>query len=164
MVIDEAPTSGAGLAAATANAPRHDWLTVTGGAIGQGLPSALGAAIGAPDRPVLCVQADGSALYTPQALWSMARQHCHVTIVLIRNDAYTILRLELHRVGAGSAGPVAEEMLALSGPSIDHSALACSFGVDACRVQSANELVSALRRVYADPGPHLIEVLVPPIY
>ena len=163
VVVDEAQTSSFGLPAATANAPRHDWLTETGGAIGQGLPTALGAAIGAPDRPVLCVQADGSALYTPQALWSMARQNCNVTTVLIRNDAYAILRLELQRVGAGSAGPVAQEMLDLSGPSIDYTALARGFGVDACRVSSADELVSALRRAYDEPGPHLIEALVPAI-
>jgi acetolactate synthase-1/2/3 large subunit len=164
VVVDEANTSGRGLAAATANAARHDWLTVPGGAIGGGLPGALGAAIGAPDRQVLCVEADGSALYTPQALWSMARQHCNVTTVLIRNDAYAILRLELQRVGAGSAGPVAREMLDLSGPAIDHAALARGFGVDACRVQSADELVRALRRAYEEPGPHLIETLVPALY
>lgn len=164
VVVDEANTSGSGLAAATANAPRHDWLTVTGGAIGGGLPSALGAAIGVPGRPVLCVEADGSALYTPQALWSMARQHCNVITVLLKNDAYAILRLELQRVGAGSAGPRAQEMLDLSGPSIDHTALAHGFGVDACRVHSADELVSALARAYAEPGPHLIEAIVPALY
>jgi acetolactate synthase-1/2/3 large subunit len=128
------------------------------------LPSALGAAIGAPDRLVLCVQADGSALYTLQALWSMARQHCNVTTVLLKNDAYAILRLELQRVGAGSAGPLAQEMLDLSGPSIDHTALARGFGVDACRAHSADELVSALTRAYAEPGPHLIEAIVPALY
>ena len=106
VVVDEAQTSGIGLPAATANAARHDWLTETGGAIGQGLPTALGAALGAPHRPVLCLQADGGALYTPQALWSMAQQQCNVTTVLLRNDAYAILRLELQRVGAGKAGPV----------------------------------------------------------
>ena len=164
VVVDEAQTSGIGLPAATANAARHDWLTETGGAIGQGLPTALGAAIGAPNRPVLCVQADGSALYTPQALWSMAQQHCNVTTVLIRNDAYAILRLELQRVGAGSAGPVAQKMLDLSGPSIDHTALARGFGVDACRVSSADELVSALLRAYDEPGPHLIEAIVPALF
>jgi acetolactate synthase I/II/III large subunit len=166
IVVDEAQTSSLGLPAATANAPRHDWITETGGAIGQGLPAALGAAIAAPDRPVLCLQADGSALYTPQALWTMAREQANVTTVLINNDAYAILRLELRRVGAGSAseaGPAARRMLDLSSPSINHADIARGFGVPAVRVFTADELVAALRRGYAEPGPHLIEAAVQPL-
>jgi acetolactate synthase-1/2/3 large subunit len=164
IVVDEAQTSSLGLPSATANAPRHDWITETGGAIGQGLPAALGAAIAAPDRPVMCLQADGSALYTHQALWTMAREQANVTTVLINNDAYAILRLELRRVGAGSAaeaGPAARRMLDLSSPSISHTDIARGFGVDAVRVATADELVAALRRGYAEPGPHLIEAAVP---
>jgi acetolactate synthase I/II/III large subunit len=166
IVVDEAQTSSLGLPAATANAARHDWITETGGAIGQGLPTALGAAIAAPDRQVLCVQADGSALYTQQALWTMAREQANVTTILIRNDAYAILRLELQRVGAGSAGeagPAARRMLDLSGPSINHAAIARGFGVDSVQVSTADELVAGLRRAYAEPGPHLIEAAVPPV-
>ena len=164
IVVDEAQTSSLGLPAATANAARHDWLTETGGAIGQGLPCALGAAIAAPDRQVLCLQADGSALYTLQALWTMARERADVTTILINNDAYAILRLELRRVGAGpagEAGPAAKRMLDLSGPSINHTAIAQGLGVDAVQVSTADELVAALRRAYAEPGPHLIEAIVP---
>jgi acetolactate synthase-1/2/3 large subunit len=164
VVVDEANTSSFGLPDATANAPRHDWLTNTGGAIGFGLPAALGAAIAVPDRPVLCLQADGSALYTPQALWSMAHYKCNVTIVLIRNDAYSILRLEMKRVGTGDIGRLANEMLTLSDPVIDHTSLARGFGIDACQVTSAASLVSALRRAYDEPGPHLIEAIVPALY
>jgi acetolactate synthase-1/2/3 large subunit len=166
IVVDEANTSSLGLPAATANAARHDWITETGGAIGQGLPSALGAAIAAPGRQVLCLQADGSALYTHQALWTMARERANVTTILINNDAYAILRLELRRVGAGSAGeagPAARRMLDLSDPSINHTAIAQGLGVDAVRVSTADELVAALRRAYAEPGPHLIEAAVPPL-
>jgi acetolactate synthase I/II/III large subunit len=166
IVVDEAQTSSLGLPAATANAARHDWITETGGAIGQGLPTALGAAIAAPDRPVLCVQADGSALYTHQALWTMAREQANVTTILVNNDAYAILRLELQRVGAGpagEAGPAARRMLDLSSPSISHTAIAQGFGVDAVRVATADELVAALRRAYAEPGPHLVEAAVPPL-
>ena len=166
IVVNEAQTSSLGLPAATANAPRHDWITETGGAIGQGLPAAVGAAIAAPDRPVLCLQADGSALYTHQALWTMARERANVTTVLINNDAYAILRLELRRVGAGSAGeagPAARRMLDLSSPSINHADIARGFGVNAVRVATADELVAALRRGYAEPGPHLIEAAVPPL-
>ncbi|MGN6174029.1 MAG: thiamine pyrophosphate-dependent enzyme [Streptosporangiaceae bacterium] len=164
IVVDEAQTSSLGLPAATANAARHDWITETGGAIGQGLPTALGAAIAAPDRQVLCLQADGSSLYTHQALWTMARERANVTTILINNDAYAILRLELRRVGAGSAGeagPAARRMLDLSDPSINHTAIAQGFGVDAMQVSTADELVASLRRAYAAPGPHLIEAAIP---
>lgn len=164
IVVEEALSSGIGLPAATANAPRHDWINGTGGAIGQGLPTALGVAIGAPDRPVLCLQADGSALYTHQALWSMARENTNVTTVILNNDAYAILRLELQRVGAGAAGPAAKRMLDLSGPSIDHAAIARGFGLDAVRVTTADELVTELRRAYAEPGPHLIEAILPALF
>jgi len=128
--VDEAQTASTGLPAATANAPRHDWPTETGGAIGPGLPTALGAAIAAPDRQVQCLPADGSSLYTHQALWTMAREQAKVTTILINNDAYAILRLELRRVGAGSAGaagPAARRMLDLSNPSINHTAIAPGF-------------------------------------
>ena len=161
IVVDEAQTSGMGLAAVTANAPRHDWLTETGGAIGQGLPTAVGAAIAAPDRHVLCVQADGSSLYTHQALWTMAREQANVTTILINNGAYAILRMELQRVGAGSAGPAARRMLDLTDPPIDHASIARGFGVDAERVSTAEELVAALNRAYGEPGPHLIEAMIP---
>ncbi len=164
IVVDEAQTSSLGLPAATANAARHDWITETGGAIGQGLPTALGAAIAAPDRQVLCLQADGSSLYTHQALWTMARERANVTTILINNDAYAILRLELRRVGAGSAGeagPAARRMLDLSDPSINHTAIAQGFGVDAMQVSTADELVASLRRAYTEHGPHLIEAALP---
>jgi acetolactate synthase I/II/III large subunit len=163
IVVDEAQTSGVALPAATAGAPRHDWLTLTGGSIGFGLPTALGAAVAAPDRPVLCLQADGSALYTHQALWSMAREQANVTTVLLNNDAYAILRLELQRVGAGEGGPAARRMLDLAGPQIDHTSIARGFGVPAERVTTADALVTALRNAYTEPGPHLIEAIIPPL-
>lgn len=163
VVVEEALTSAIGLPAATAGALRHDWLAETGGSIGQGMPSALGAAIGAPDRPVLCLQADGSSLYTHQALWTMAREHVNVTTVLINNQSYAILRQELRRVGGDVTGPRAAAMLDLSGPSIDHAEIARGFGVDACQVRTADELVRALRRAYREPGPHLVEAFVPPV-
>jgi acetolactate synthase-1/2/3 large subunit len=154
------------LPAATAKAARHDWITETGGAIGQGLPTALGVDLGAQDRQVLCLQADGSSLYTHQALWTMARERTNVTTVLINNGAYDILRMELQRVGAGSAdtvGAAAKRMLDLSDPPIDHTSIAQGFGVDSERVATADDLVAALRRAYSESGPHLIEAVVPPL-
>ena len=100
IVSDEAITSGIALPANTAGAPRHDWLPLTGGAIGQGLPVAVGAAIACPDRPVIALEADGSALYTIQSLWTMAREQLDVTVVIFNNRAYGILDAELERESA----------------------------------------------------------------
>jgi len=163
IVSDEANTSGFALPAALAAAPRHTVLTLTGGSIGQGLPVATGAAVAAPDRPVLSLEADGSALYTIQALWTQAREQLDVTTVLINNAAYAILRMELASTAAGQAVPRAARMLDLSGPTPDFTAISTGLGVPATRVTTAEELDQALRRAYAEPGPHLIEAMVPPI-
>ena len=101
IVVDESNTSGLLLPQATAGSPAHDWLTLTGGAIGYGIPAAVGAAVAAPDRPVLCLESDGSAMYTISGLWTEARENLDVTTVLYDNSAYDILRVELQRVGAG---------------------------------------------------------------
>jgi len=163
IVADEANTSGFALPMALAAAPRHSLLTLTGGSIGQGLPAATGAAVAAPGRPVLCLEADGSALYTIQALWTQAREQLDVTTVLINNAAYAILRMELARTAAGQAGERAARMLDLSGPTPDFTAVSTGLGVPAVRVTTAGELDRELRRAYAEPGPHLIEAIVPPV-
>jgi len=168
IISDEANTSGFALPIALAAAPRHTLLTLTGGSIGQGMPAATGAAIAAPDRPVLSLEADGSALYTIQALWTQARERLDVTTVLINNAAYAILRMELARtrageMGAGQAGERAARMLDLSAPTPDFTQLSTGLGVPARRVTTAEELDRALREAYAEPGPHLIEAIVPPV-
>jgi acetolactate synthase I/II/III large subunit len=163
IVADEANTSGFALPQALTGAARHSLLTLTGGSIGQGLPAATGAAVAAPDRPVLCVEADGSALYTIQALWTQAREQLNVTTVLINNAAYAILRMELARTAAGQAGERAARMLDLSGPTPDFTAISTGLGVPAVRVTTAEDLDRELRRAYAEPGPHLIEAIVPPV-
>jgi acetolactate synthase-1/2/3 large subunit len=169
IIADEANTSGFALPTALAGAPRHTVLTLTGGSIGQGMPAATGAAIAAPDRPVLSLEADGSALYTIQALWTQAREQLNVTTVLINNAAYAILRMELARTAAGGeggagkgrAGERAGRMLDLSGPTPDFTQISAGLGVPASRVTTAEELDQALRAAYAEPGPHLIEAIVP---
>ena len=163
IVVDESNTAGLTLPAATAGAPRHDWLTLTGGAIGYGLPAAVGAAIAAPDRPVLCLQADGSAMYTPSALWTMAREQLNVTTVIYNNGAYDILRLELQRVGAqsGPPGPRAEALLDLDPPRLDFVALAAGMGVPARRATTAEEFTAALADALGSPGPQLIDAVIP---
>jgi acetolactate synthase I/II/III large subunit len=163
IVADEANTSGFALPKALAGVPRHSLLTLTGGSIGQGLPVATGAAIAAPDRPVVSLEGDGSALYTIQALWTQAREQLDVTTVLINNAAYAILRLELARTAAGQAGPRAARMLDLSGPTPDFTEISTGLGVPATRATTGEELDQALHRAYAEPGPHLIEAIVPPV-
>ncbi|EID09083.1 hypothetical protein MXEN_20625 [Mycobacterium xenopi RIVM700367] len=162
IVVDESNTSGLLLAQATAGAPAHDWLTLTGGAIGYGIPAATGAAIAAPDRPVLCLESDGSAMYTLSGLWTQARENLDVTTVVYNNGAYDILRLELQRVGVeNNPGPKARGLLDLTRPAIDFVKLAEGMGVPARRVTTAEEFADALQAGFAAPGPHLIEAVVP---
>jgi acetolactate synthase-1/2/3 large subunit len=161
IVVDEGNTSGLSVSGATAGAPPHDWLTLTGGAIGIGLPAATGAAVAAPDRPVLCLQADGSAMYTLQALWTQAREGLAVTTVVLANHSYAILNMELQRVGAESGGTLARRLLDLTDPTLDFVALAQGMGVPARRVATAEALAAALEESLAEPGPALIEVPLP---
>jgi len=163
IVCDEANTSGLWLPGATAGAPPHDWLSLTGGAIGQGLPVATGAATACPDRPVLALEADGSAMYTAQALWTQAREQLDVTTVIFSNRAYAILTMELERTGA-PAGPTARDLLDLSRPDIGFTALAAGMGVPASRAVTAAEFAVQLKTALAEPGPHLIEAALAPAW
>jgi len=159
--VDEGNTSGLFVSGATAGAAPHDWLTLTGGAIGMGLPAATGAAVAAPDRPVLCLQADGSAMYTLQALWTQAREGLNVTTVLLANRSYAILNMELHRVGADAGGPLSRRLLDLTDPDLDFVSLSRGMGVPARRAETSEELTTALEESFAEPGPALIEVPLP---
>src|SRR5690348_13369913 len=161
IVSDEANTSGVWLPAATTGAPPHDWLTLTGGSIGQGLPLATGAAIASPGRSVLALEADGSAMYTISALWTQAREGLDITTVIFSNRSYAILGMELDRVGTTAGGAAARSLFDLSRPEIDFAALASGMGVPASRATTAGELGDQLRRALAEPGPHLIEAVLP---
>jgi len=156
VVVDESNTSGVGLAAATEHAPAHEWLTLTGGAIGYGLPAAVGASIAANGRRVLCLESDGSMNYTPQALWTMAREGLDVTVVCCSNDSYAILNFELARVGASASGERARAMLDLTGPTLDLARVAEGYGVPAATATSADELVVELEKSLATAGPTFI--------
>ena len=161
IVSDEAITSGFALPPCTAGGPTHDWLTLTGGAIGQGLPVAVGAAIACPDRPVIALQADGSGLYTIQSLWTMAREQLDVTVVIFNNRTYSILDAELVRAGVHDAGAQAKAQLGLRDPDLDFVALGTGLGVATRRVDAGETLTDALEEAIAEPGPHLIEVVIP---
>ena len=161
IVVNEAATSGLPWNAAFApNAAPFTMLGLTGGAIGQGLPTALGAAIACPDRRVIALQADGSGLYTLQALWSMARESADVTVVVCANRKYRILQAELARAGVAEPGPKARDLTDLGRPTLDWVSLAKGFGVPGVSVATDRELVDALMRALAEPGPRLIEAVL----
>jgi len=163
IVVDEAVTTGLAIYGMTATAQPHDWLTVTGGSIGWGLPAAVGAAVACPERKVLCLEGDGSAMYTNQALWTMAREHLDVTVVIFSNRKYRILELEFFRTDArdGVPGPKAASMLDIGDPTLDFVALAHSMGVQAQRVDSVKAFDNALAEAMLGQGPQLIDVIMP---
>jgi acetolactate synthase I/II/III large subunit len=160
IVSDEGNTSGIFVAQATAGAPRHDWLCLTGGAIGQGMPVATGAAVACPGRKVLNLEADGSAMYTLQSLWTQARQSLDVTTVVFDNHSYAILKFELNRVGAGTPGPKAQDVLEIDRPDLDFVALARGMGVPATRADDAAQFAKQLEQALAEPGPALIQAVM----
>jgi len=159
IVSDESVTLGLHAFDYAADAAPHDWLSLTGGAIGQGLPVATGAAAACPDRPVVALEADGSALYTIQALWTQAREGLNVTNIILNNAAYSILNMELSRTSADPGGRGARELFDLSRPDIDFTKIAEGFGAPAKRVRTIREFEAALSLAFAEPGPKLIEAM-----
>ena len=158
IYADEAATSGLGTAVATATAAPHDWLSLTGGSIGLGVPLATGAAVADPTRKVVCGQGDGGAMYTLQALWTQAREKLDVTTVIFANRSYAILNIELARVGAGNPGPKALSMLDLHNPELDWVKLASGMGVEASRAASIDAFDAQFESAMRGRGPRLIEV------
>jgi acetolactate synthase-1/2/3 large subunit len=159
IVTDEAISTGRDLHRFTVGSQPHDWLQICGGSIGIGLPLATGAAVACPDRKVVALQADGSAMYTLQALWTQAREGLDVTTLLFANRAYECLKAELANVGAHNPGRKALDMLALDRPDLDWQSLARGMGVEAARATTTSELVREFRRGLASPGPFLVEVV-----
>ncbi len=163
VVVDEGITSSIGCFPLTITAQPHDWLNLTGGAIGWGLPAGVGAALGAPGRKVVCLEGDGSAMYTISALWTMARENLNVTVVIFNNRKYSILELEFARTGArgGTPGPKAASTLDVGSPNMDFVALATGMGVAATRATTAEEFNQQFEAAMQSPGPHLIDAMVP---
>lgn len=162
IISDDSVTAGMTLFGQTMGAAPHDWLFHTGGAIGQGLPMAIGAAIGAPERPVIALCGDGAAMYTIQSLWTMAREQLNITVIIFANRMYRILAIELERTRAGKTGKAAQSMLSLRDPVIDWVKLAQAQGVLALRCERAEEFDRELQRLTALPGPKLIEAVISP--
>lgn len=158
IVVDESMTSGHGMMAATRGSPPHDWLANTGGSIGIAMPLAVGAAVACPTRRVLCLSADGSGMYTAQALWTMAREGLNVTTVIFANRVYGVLKREYAGLGAGNPGRRALNLFEIGRPDLDWVSLAKGMGVPGCRVTSLDAFAKALREGFQSEGPTLIEV------
>jgi acetolactate synthase I/II/III large subunit len=158
ILVEESMTSGRGLIPATRTSPRHEWLGNTGGSIGIALPLAVGAAVAQPDRRVLCLTADGSAMYTLQALWTMAREGLKITTVVFANRTYAVLKREFSYLGVGEPGLKANEMFEIGRPDLDWVQLAKGMGVPGTRVTSLDAFGKALRQGFASEGPMLIEI------
>jgi acetolactate synthase-1/2/3 large subunit len=161
LISDDGVTSGLPIYQAMADGPRHEWLGHTGGAIGQGMPVAVGAAVARPDVKTVCLAGDGAGMYTVQSLWTMAREHLDVLTLVFVNNAYRILKIELARTGAGNPGPAANGMLSLGNPDIDWVKLAEGMGVGAEACSTTAELNDALARAMAMRGPRLIACMIP---
>lgn len=160
IVVATAVTSGWGIAAHAAAARPHTQLALTGGAIGEGLALAAGAAVAAPDRKVIAVEADGSGAYILQALWTQARQELDITTVICANQRYRILQVELERAGVGNPGPHATSLMELGQPVLDWVSLAKGFGVAGESVDTGETLEAAIQRGLVHQGPYLIEAVM----
>ncbi len=160
IVMDESNTSMGPFLVMSQSAPHHTVLTQPGGAIGLGLPCATGAAVACPDRPVINLQADGSAMYTLQSLWTQAREQLNVTTILLNNSSYRILGIELARAGVKNFGRQAQSLIGLDNPLIDWTDISRGLGVPAVPVETAWDLARELQQALADSGPRLIEALL----
>lgn len=158
IIVDESMTSGRGIMPATERSPVHDFLANTGGSIGIAMPLAVGAAVACPDRPVLCLSADGSGMYTAQALWTMARENLRVVTIVFANRTYGVLKREFSYLGVGEPGPTARDLFEIGRPDIDWISLAKGMGVPGVRPRSLPELAKALQDGLSSEGPKLIEV------
>ena len=160
IICDESVTTGRNFFAMTKAAAPHDWLQLMGGAIGEGIPLATGAAVACPDRKVINLQADGSGMYTLQSLWTQAREKLDVLTLIWANRSYAILKGELANVGAENPGRKAHDMLSLDNPALDWVSLAKGMGVEASRVETIDGLAKAMRGALSRQGPCLIEVVI----
>jgi len=160
VICDDSVTSGGGVAVPCGTARPHDVLALTGGAIGIGMPLAIGAGVAAPDSKIVSLNGDGAGMYTVQSLWTMARENLDVTVVVFANHSYRILNIEMGRTGAGNPGPSASKLLDLGNPKIDWVSLAKGLGLPAVRCTTAEEFDDAFARAMNEPGPKFIEAAI----
>ena len=160
IVVDESVTTGREFFYQTAGSHPHTWLNNCGGSIGFGMPVAIGAAVACPDQKVISLEGDGSAMYTVQSLWTMARENLDIVVLIFANQSYKILQGELTNVGVDNPGKSALEMLSLKDPSLDWVSVSKGMGVDAVRVDNLEDLVKNFKHGLKDKGPFLIEVMI----
>jgi acetolactate synthase-1/2/3 large subunit len=158
IVVDESMTSGRNLLTLTCGAAPHDMLANTGGSIGIAMPLAVGAAVACPDRQVLCLSADGSGMYTAQALWTMVRMGLNITTVIFANQEYAVLKREFGSFGLGDLGPRARDLFEIGRPDLDWLSLAKGMGMPGTCAASTEEFARALREGFESEGPRLIAV------
>jgi acetolactate synthase-1/2/3 large subunit len=158
IIVNESITSGGAYLPLAVSAPPHTMMALPGGAIGYGMPCAVGAAIACPQRPVIGFQADGSAMYTLQALWMQARESLNITTLICSNRSYNILNIEFARADVTNPGPYAQTLTDLANPAIDWVQISRGMGVPAVAVESCEDLAKELKKALAEPGPHLIEM------
>ncbi len=158
IVVDESVTTGRDFFPRTAGAPPHIWLNNRGGSIGYGLPVALGAAIASPNRKVIALESDGSGMYTPQTIWTIARENLDITILIFSNRSYKILFGELKNVGVAQPGPRADEMFSLTKPNLDWVSMSRGMGVDATKVSDMASLADVFSYAVKQNSPYLIEI------
>ena len=161
IVVDEGATGGGGCYPASAAGEPHDWLSLTGGSIGYGLPTSIGCAVACPDRKVVCIHGDGGAMYTIQSLWTMAREELDICVVILANRKYQILQVELARVGAQSMNKKTLDMLDIGNPDLDFVKISEGLGVRAARAETAEEFNRLFEAAMKERGPRLIEAVIP---
>ncbi len=160
IICDDSVTSGGGVAVPCMTAAPHEVLSLTGGAIGIGMPLAIGAAVAAPDRKVISLNGDGAGMYTVQSLWTMARENLDVTVVVFANHSYRILNIEMGRTGSGNPGPSASKLLDLGDPKLDWVSIAKGMGLPSVRCETAEQFETAFARAMTEPGPKFIEAAI----
>lgn len=160
IVIDESISTGRHFFPYTRTAAPHTWLQIIGGAIGTGVPLAVGAAVACPDRKVVALQADGSAMYTLQGLWTQAREGLDVVTIILSNRAYAILQGEMTKVGVADPGRTGRSMMSLDDPPLDWVALARGMGIDGAATDDSETFTTLLGKAIATPGPFLIEARI----
>ena len=162
ILCDEMVSSGPPVLAQLTRAAQFDYLPVTGGSIGQGMPVGVGAAIACPDRKVVVLEGDGSGMYTPQSLWTMAREGLDIVTVIFANRRYRILDIEMRRTGASGFGSQSNDMVDIARPDLDFVKLSEGMGVPATRSTTLSEFIDQFRAAMLEKGPRLIELLLPP--
>ena len=160
IIVDESVTTGREFFYQTSGSHPHTWLNNCGGSIGFGMPVAIGAAISSPDQKVISLEGDGSAMYTVQSLWTMARENLDIVVLIFANQSYKILQGELTNVGVDNPGKSAMEMLSLKDPALDWISMSKGMGVDAVKVENIEDLVKYFKHGLKEKGPFLIEVLI----